>query len=142
MNPPRFGGELAPIVGRSGHDRGSTLIAAVPSLQVSWTVPIPHPSDLPPLFKMAPRHPLASLVRWRSDAPERSTYRQGEKKIENPGGRLMEIARFERMQIGRSSWCHVAIGERFDCGHLKYKSRTCCDFDRVDSGPRDQRPVI
>ena len=105
-------------------------------------VPIWQPSDLPPLFKMAPRHPLASLVRWRSNAAERSTYCQGKKKFEDPRGGLMEIAQFERMKIGRSSWLHVAIGERFDRGHLKYKSRTCYDFDCVDSGPRNQRPAI
>ena len=33
-------------------------------------------------------------------------------------------AAFERMKIGRSSWRHMAIGERFHHGHLKYKSRT------------------
>ena len=45
---PRFGGELAPIVGRSGHDRTAILshdresnkIAAVRSDQVGWAVPI------------------------------------------------------------------------------------------------------
>ena len=51
-------------------------------------------------------------------------------------------AAFERTKIGRSSWHHMAIGELFDRGHLKYKSRTWCDFDRVDSGPRDRRPAI
>ena len=51
-------------------------------------------------------------------------------------------AAFEGTKIGRSSWRHVAIGERFDHGHLKFKSRMCCDFDRVDSGPRDRRHVI
>ena len=69
-------------------------------------------------------------------------YLQGEKKIKDPRGRLMEIARFERMKIERSSWRHVTIGERFDCGQLKYKSLTCCDFDGVDLGPRDQCPAI
>ena len=47
-NQPRFGGELAAIVGRSGHDRtaimshdrGSNSIAALWSDQVGWAVPI------------------------------------------------------------------------------------------------------
>ena len=47
-NQPRFGGELAPIVGRSGHDRTVTvshdrefdLIAVVRFYQVGWAVPI------------------------------------------------------------------------------------------------------
>ena len=140
-----FHDEEAMIAAQSHHDHGflQRIFPAVQwRVEVSWMVPILQPSDLPPLLKMAQPHPLASHVRWRSDAPERSTYHQGEKKIKDPRVRLIEIARFERMNIGHSSWRHMAIGEHFDCGHLKHKSRTCCDFDRVDSDPRDQRSAI
>ena len=61
-NQPQFGGELAPIVGRSGHDRtaivsqdrGSLLIAAVRFDKVGWAVPNSRLSVL----LMHDRHPF------------------------------------------------------------------------------------
>ena len=47
-------------------------------------------------------------------------------------------AAFDLMKMGRASWRHMAIGELFDRSHLKCKSRKCCDFDRVDSGPHNR----
>ena len=73
MNQPWFGGELAPIVRRSGldrtaivrHDHKSGLIPAVWFDQVGWAVPIAR---------------FSSLVQWGSNAPESSTRRHGERR--------------------------------------------------------------
>ena len=78
MNQPRFGGELAPIVGRSGHDRvaigprsnrdrESCLIAAVRSLPFVYdgstsSTSVAHPMEIPALQKV----PRIAKVRGRS----------------------------------------------------------------------------
>ena len=95
MNQPRFGGELAPIVGRSGHDgttivshdRGSLLIAAVRFDLVGWAVSISrfsvllmhdrHPFDEDPTVPTSRQvsRRLRSSASWRSDAPCVATMR-------------------------------------------------------------------
>ena len=80
-NQPRFGGELAPIVGRSGHDRTaimshdleSGLIAAARFDQVGWAVPIAKSSCVLMPFRRPfdedqtlQRAPCVAKVRGRS----------------------------------------------------------------------------
>ena len=77
--------------------------------------------DLRQLLKITPRHLLASPVRWRSDALEHSTYRQGERKIADHRGRPMEIAWpitiSHLMTIERVISVHVSAGEPSDSDH-------------------------
>ena len=89
----QFGVESAPIPGRSGHQRSAIVSHDRESC-------------------------LVIVVRWRSRAPEYSTYREGERKIGENCGHLMEIARpiviARLMMIERAIFVDVSAGEPSD----------------------------
>ena len=135
-NRAGFSGELAPIVGRSGHDRtaivshdrGSLLIAAVWSSSIAEDGSTSSNSIARPM-EIGPSRCLHAVLLIAGIAKDRH--------------RQMKLRPLKRdeivMQIGRF-WCfHVSSGKPIDrCQLFRFFARAIIS-DRVDSSPRDQR---